>query len=549
VQLLRSKQKRGDGAETQDNPAAASSDGFDGERRIRNSTLSNIDEEMISSVKSSLEAVENEVLRQRNKSKLLEAKKKGSAGSASKLMFHSSDEVEHKSHGAVIRIILTVLSSAPPPFLVVAALATGDDKFYHAAVAFYPLGSQFVFLHFLITIERPSQAPGFEEKLHFWLAFWCHWGYVRRASVSGVSELGGRASERRQRPREQTSREERARRASHRCQQPREQRRTNNRRSCSARQQPSFRAPVCSLRPRPLSPLLTLPRRSVVTYVALNPSIAPIWGCVVLALFTSSPMYFVLRQVRAAVQQNHLMVGDLGEYVDEAFMTVLGILLPQVYYFLETVGSFLGEEEGANVGRNANLAVNLNLLELCLFEIAVVGTGVANIKSVICMSIPNFLKVSFVFLCCSTGEPRRRRLLARCCFRPQLTRTRRSHRHLLRRLQGEGDGDDLRLAARSLGPLHRLRDAAGAHPCQVPAAAGDHRAPQADAAGHRQERSRKGLEHRGGLQEEPGQLPAPEAARRRCERARPGDLGAEAGFECGADEGILKAAEGARGGG
>jgi hypothetical protein len=213
VQLLRSKQKRGDGAETQDNPAAASSDGFDGERRIRNSTLSNIDEEMISSVKSSLEAVENEVLRQRNKSKLLEAKKKGSAGSASKLMFHSSDEVEHKSHGAVIRIILTVLSSAPPPFLVVAALATGDDKFYHAAVAFYPLGSQFVFLHFLITIERPSQAPGFEEKLHFWLAFWCHWGYVRRASVSGVSELGGRASERRQRPREQTSREERARRA------------------------------------------------------------------------------------------------------------------------------------------------------------------------------------------------------------------------------------------------------------------------------------------------------------------------------------------------
>lgn len=127
---------------------------------------------------------------------------------------------------------------------------------------------------------------------------------------------------------------------------------------------------MCSLRPRPLSPLLTLPRRSVVTYVALNPSIAPIWGCVVLALFTSSPMYFVLRQVRAAVQQNHLMVGDLGEYVDEAFMTVLGILLPQVYYFLETVGSFLGEEEGANVGRNANLAVNLNLLELCLFEMS-----------------------------------------------------------------------------------------------------------------------------------------------------------------------------------
>lgn len=70
---------------------------------------------------------------------------------------------------------------------------------------------------------------------------------------------------------------------------------------------------------------------SIIVYLALNPHITALWPVVGMAFLTSTPLYYMLKQVRAAVQQYHILQNDIGEYVDEVFVLLLGVLVPQLY--------------------------------------------------------------------------------------------------------------------------------------------------------------------------------------------------------------------------
>ncbi|GMI11926.1 hypothetical protein TrRE_jg6613 [Triparma retinervis] len=137
---------------------------------------------------------------------------------------------------------------------------------------------------------------------------------------------------------------------------------------------------------------------SIIIYLVLNPHITAIWPVVGMALLTSTPLYFMLKQVRAAVQQYHILQNDIGDYVDEVFVLLLGVLVPQLYLWFETWSSYSGEDEGTSshngVGFNGNLCISLLLLELGLFDIAVLGTGVSCIRDLMTFAIPPFLQAS-----------------------------------------------------------------------------------------------------------------------------------------------------------
>ena len=110
---------------------------------------------------------------------------------------------------------------------------------------------------------------------------------------------------------------------------------------------------------------------SVIVYLSLNPGVTSLPPVIGMMILTSSPLYYTLKQVRAAIQQYHLLKGDIGKYVDEVFILLLGVLVPQLYLFFEQLSSYSGEDSA--VGFNANLCINIHLLELGLFDIAVLG--------------------------------------------------------------------------------------------------------------------------------------------------------------------------------
>ena len=85
---------------------------------------------------------------------------------------------------------------------------------------------------------------------------------------------------------------------------------------------------------------------AIISYLVLNPGTTALWPVILLAFLTSTPMYYLLKQVRAAVQQYHVLKGNSGEYVDEVFILLLGVLVPQLYLWFETWSSYSGEDEG-----------------------------------------------------------------------------------------------------------------------------------------------------------------------------------------------------------
>ncbi|GMH48856.1 hypothetical protein TL16_g00391 [Triparma laevis f. inornata] len=147
---------------------------------------------------------------------------------------------------------------------------------------------------------------------------------------------------------------------------------------------------------------------SVVFYSVYNPSVANWLPTLGLMAVTSTPLYYMLKQIRAAVQQYHIVEEDSGKYVDEVFLLLIGVLLPQLYLFFEIVSCYnadsgeaeSGEEPWAeNIVRiNANLCLIVHLMELALFDIACIGTGITSIRDIMCFTIPPFLQISQVLL-------------------------------------------------------------------------------------------------------------------------------------------------------
>ncbi|GMH83970.1 hypothetical protein TrVE_jg10226 [Triparma verrucosa] len=147
---------------------------------------------------------------------------------------------------------------------------------------------------------------------------------------------------------------------------------------------------------------------SVVFYSLYNPQVANWLPTVGLMVVTSTPLYYMLKQIRTAVQQYHIVNEDSGKYVDEVFLLLIGVLLPQLYLFFEIVSCYnadsgetgSGEEPWAdNIVRiNANLCLIVHLMELALFDIACIGTGITSIRDIMCFTIPRFLQLSAVLL-------------------------------------------------------------------------------------------------------------------------------------------------------
>ena len=150
---------------------------------------------------------------------------------------------------------------------------------------------------------------------------------------------------------------------------------------------------------------------SILTYQTMKqePSFVSLLPMLGLMLLTSAPLYYLLKRVRGAIQQFQSLKGTTGNYVDEVFSLLMGgVLVPLLYLFFETTSSWANNaaSEGMiesytpqnNVAIVANLSLSVHLLELGLFNVAILGTGIASVRDLMCFSVPRFLQVAQLFL-------------------------------------------------------------------------------------------------------------------------------------------------------